>query len=72
MRLLGALMTLDRARILLCARDVVLLGAPVSAGAHVDIVVWVPEAIQDHPIFELQIQHDINQLPNDIIRHVTL
>ena len=71
MRLLSTPVALNCMRILLCARYAVLLGAPVCAGTHVDVIVWVPEAIHDHSIFKLWRQHDINQLPSDIIRHVT-
>ena len=65
-------MALDCMRILLCARYAVLLGAPISAGAHVDVIVWVPEAIQDHSIFELWKQHNNDQLPRDVICQVTV
>ena len=71
MRPLSAPVALDRMRILLCARYAVLLGASVSAGAHVDVVVWVPEAVQKHPILELWKEQDIDQLPSDILCHVT-
>lgn len=60
-------MALECMRVLLCARYAVFLGAPVSAGTHVDVIVWVPEAIQYHAIFELWTQYNIKELPCDVI-----
>jgi len=56
MRPLSALMALHCMGILLRTRDAVFLGAHISACAHVNIVVRVPETIQNHAICKLQIQ----------------
>ena len=64
-RPLSALVALYRMSVLLCTRDAVFLGTPVSAAAHVDIIVRVPEAIQDHSICKLWTQYNLSQLPSD-------
>ena len=56
MRPVSALMALHCMGILLRTRDAVFLGAHISACAHVNIVVRVPETIQNHTICKLQTQ----------------
>ena len=62
----SALVTLDCMSVLLCARDAMVLGTPISAGAHVDIIVRVPKAVQNHPISKLWAEHGLSQLLSDM------
>src|SRR5450759_3930177 len=52
-----ALVALERVRVLRLARERVLRRAELRAGAHVDVLVWVPEAVRDHRVEKLAVAH---------------